>query len=174
MNIDEVDYVKFEYRLRHRNVQRGHLNRVYVQIHNRGIKPAGVPPADKVTVKLLYSNILNSPTEPLEPPRFPALLSDFWTSFYSDGSYSSATWQQIGEPKKLPWGLKTLTHTEPTILTWEWDTPADIADHVGLLVVIDSSEDAIPETNKVFSDNIESLVRNEKHIGVKLVDVVNM
>ena len=61
MNIDEVDYVKFEYRLRHRNLQRERENRVYVQIHNRGIKHAGLSPADKVTVKIFYANVLNSP-----------------------------------------------------------------------------------------------------------------
>jgi hypothetical protein len=171
MDIDEVDYVKFENRLRHRDIERGHLNRIYLQVHNRGIKPAGLPPADKVTIKLLYANILNSPSERPEPPRFPALAPDFWTSFYSDGSYSSSTWKQIGESKKLPLGPKTLTHTEPTIVSWEWNTPADIADHIGLLLVIDSPEDAIPEGNKIFSNNIESLVRTEKHIGIRLVTV---
>jgi hypothetical protein len=35
------------------------------------------------------------------------------------------------EVKKLPFGPKTLTHTEPTILASEWDTPENIADHVG-------------------------------------------
>jgi hypothetical protein len=171
MDIDEVDYVKFENRLRHRDIKRGHLNRIYLQVHNRGIKPAGLLPADKVTIKLLYANVLNSATEPPEPPRFPALAPDFWTSFYSDGSYSSSTWKQIGESKKLPWGPKTLTHTEPTIVSWEWKTPTDIADRIGLLLVIDSPEDAIPERNKIFSNNIESLVRTEKHIGIRLVTV---
>jgi hypothetical protein len=37
--------------------------------------------------------------------------------------------------------------------------------------VIDSPEDAIPEGNKIFSNNIESLVRTEKHIGIRLVTV---
>jgi hypothetical protein len=120
---------------------------------------------------LLINSILDSPTEPPEPPRFPALAPDFWTSFYSDGSYSSSTWKQIGESKKLPWEPKTLTHTEPTIVSWEWDTPADIADRIGLLLVIDSPEDAIPEGNKIFSNNIERLVRTEKHIGIRLVTV---
>jgi hypothetical protein len=73
MNIDEVDYVKFEYRLRHRNLQRDRENRVYVQIHNRGIKPAGQPPADKVTIKIFYANVLNSPNEPSESPMLPGL-----------------------------------------------------------------------------------------------------
>jgi hypothetical protein len=171
MDIDEVDYVKFENRLRHRDIKRRHLNRIYLQLHNRGIKSAGLPPADKVTIKLLYANVLNSATEPPEPPRFPALAPDFWTSFYSDGSYSSSTWKQIGASKKLPCGPKTLTHTEPTIVSWEWNTPADIADRIGLLLVIDSPEDAIPEGNKIFSNNIESLVRTEKHIGIRLVTV---
>jgi photosystem II stability/assembly factor-like uncharacterized protein len=173
MDINDVDYVKFEQRLRHRALTRGGLNRVYVQIHNRGTKSAGVPPADKVGVKLLYANVINSSSERSEPPRFPDLLSDFWTKFYSETPISTSTWTQIGEVKKLPYGPKTLTHTEPTLLAWEWKTPVDVADRVGLLVVVDSPEDPIPQSHKSLFD-IENLVRSEKHIGVRLVDVVNM
>ena len=174
-NIDEVDYVKFESRLRHRSLKRGHKNRVYIQVHNRGTKPAGIPPTDKVIVKILYTNVLNSSIESSDdPPRFPPLPSDFWTSFYSDTPFSSRAWKQIGEAKKLPSEPKTLTHTEPTILAWEWDTPTDLPDNIGILVVIDSPEDPIAETNKAFSNNIESLVRNEKHIGIRLLRVTGI
>ena len=104
----------------------------------------------------------------------PGLPSNFWTGFYSDTPISTPTWTQISEVKKLPCEPKTLTHTEPTILAWEWKIPPNVADRVGLLLLVDSPEDRIPDTNKVFSDNIEKLVRNEKHVGVRVVDVVNV
>jgi len=81
----------------------------------------------------------------------PGLPNDFWAGFHSDTKYSKSTWTQIGDAKKLPCGPKTLTNTEPTILAWEWNVPSNVADRVGVLVVIDSPEDPIPDTNKVFS-----------------------
>jgi hypothetical protein len=74
-----------------------------------------------------------------------------------------------------------LTNVEPTVLCWEWqpkdwegETPLDAngltVGRVGLLVVIDSMEDPIPEENKKIFD-IEELVRNEKHIGVRVLEV---
>ena len=39
-DMDEVDYVKFENRIRNRNLIAGTKNRIYVQVHNRGIKDA--------------------------------------------------------------------------------------------------------------------------------------
>jgi hypothetical protein len=169
MNIDEVDYVKFEYRLRHRNLQRERENRIYIQVHNRGIKSA-----NNVTVKIFYANLPNIPADPSQSPVLPDLPSDFWTTFHSDTPVSSSTWTQIGEAKNLPSGPKTLTHTEPTILAWEWKVPQNTADRIGVLVVVDSPEDPIPDTNKVFSDNIEKLVRSEKHIGLRVVDVTSV
>ena len=39
MAVASVDYAAFETALEHRNPQRGMLNRVYVQIQNRGVLP---------------------------------------------------------------------------------------------------------------------------------------
>jgi hypothetical protein len=107
MDIDDVDYVKFEYRLRHRAIAREHINRAYVQIHNRGIKPAGVPPADKIAVKLLHANVLNSTSKPSDAPRFPALPSDLRTNFYLDSPISSTSeWSQIAKSKNFHLDLR--------------------------------------------------------------------
>ena len=76
-----------------------------------------------------------------------------------------------------------MTNVEPTVVCWDWDTPYDLewetslgADdsvvcQVGLLVVMDSPTigNPIPEENKKIF-NIEELVRNEKHIGVFLLE----
>jgi hypothetical protein len=157
MNIDDVDYVAFETRLQHRNPQKGRVNRIYVQVHNRGVKSA-----DNVTVKILYADISNG---------YPPLSIDFWTSFPED-STDTRGWRPIGKPQVLPSAPKTLTHTEPTILAWEWNTPEEISDNIGLMVIAESPEDPIPESNKIF--RIEDLVPNEKHVGLRDLSVVNI
>jgi photosystem II stability/assembly factor-like uncharacterized protein len=157
MNIDDVDYVAFETKLQHRNPQRGRINRVYVQVHNRGIKSA-----DNVTVKIFYADTSNG---------YPPLPSDFWTSFPNDPS-DTINWKPIGKPQILPSPPKTLTNTEPTILAWEWSTTVEVADNVGLLVIADSSEDPIPGGNKIF--NVADLVRNEKHVGLRDLNVIDV
>ena len=157
MNMDDVDYVAFETRLYHRDPQRGRVNRVYVQVRNRGIKPA-----DKVFVKLFYADI---------SAEYPVLPQDFWTSFPDDPS-DMANWKPIGKAQVLPSPPKTLTNTEPTILAWEWSTPMEVADNVSLLVVTDSPEDPIPSRNKIF--NITDLVPNEKHVGLRDLAVINV
>jgi hypothetical protein len=157
MNIEDVDYIAFESRLYHRNPKRGRINRVYVQVHNRGIKSA-----DNVTVKILYADISAG---------YPNLPTDFWTAFPGN-SADTSKWKPIGEAKVLPSPPKTLTNTEPTILAWEWTTPPSVADHLGLMVILDSPADPIPGANKIF--NVAELVRNEKHVGLKDLSVVNV
>jgi hypothetical protein len=66
-----------------------------------------------------------------------------------------------------------LTHTEPTVLNWDWNPGSDVSDTVGLLVIIDSQEDPIPEANKKVFD-IEHLVITEKHIGLRKLNVINI
>jgi photosystem II stability/assembly factor-like uncharacterized protein len=179
MDMDDVDYVKFEYRIRNKNPIPGRINRIYVQVHNRGVKDAS-----NVSIKLLYAKVINrvsdDRTKPFEP-RLPDIPQNFWTDF-PNNSADLGLWKQIGEKKSLPDGPKTLTNVEPTVLCWEWETPKDwewetpldangpIVGRVGLLVVIDSMEDPIPEENKKIFD-IGELVRNEKHIGVRVLEV---
>jgi photosystem II stability/assembly factor-like uncharacterized protein len=171
IDIDEVDYVKFEYRIRSMNLKEGCKNRVYVQVHNRGIKDAG-----DVTIKLLWAKVLNSGSEDKsrsKEPNLPDIPQNFWND-----SADLGLWKQIGIkflPEPLPdQKIKTLTNAEPTILCWEWNIPIDksgqIDSQIGLLVVIDSPEDPIPEQNKRIFD-IKNLVRNEKHIGIRVLKV---
>jgi hypothetical protein len=164
MDVEDVDYVKFENRLKHRNPQRGYVNRVYVQIHNRGIK--AVDEKKPVKVRIFYANLSNE-----SPSRYPNLPQDFWTAFPNDPKDTS-NWKPIGKAKDLPSGPKTLTNTEPTVLAWEWDVPSDTSDRICLLVIIDSPEDPIPESNKKIF-NIGDLVSNEKHVGLIDLNVVN-
>ncbi len=151
MNVTDVDYVAFESKLEHRNPQRDAINRVYVQVHNRGIQPA-----TNVTVKILYADASSG---------YPDLPSDFWTAFPDDPTDTSQ-WAPIGSAKIIP----SLSPTEPAVLEWDWSTPATAADPSCLLVVTNCPSDPIPEENKVF--NIDALVPNEKRVGLRKLDVV--
>lgn len=151
-NVADVDYMIFESKLQHHNPQRGRINRVYVQIHNRGIQAA-----NNVTVKILYANASAG---------LPPLPSDFWTAFPGD-SANTTNWKPIDVSKVIP----SLSPTLPTILEWDWLTPTSAADHTCLLMVVDSPDDPIPAANKVF--NVDTLGVIEKHVGFKNLHVVN-
>jgi hypothetical protein len=164
-DIESVDYVKFESKLIHRNIRRERVNHIYVQVHNRGIMSAGQDPRDKVQIKLLYANIINTDSE------YPKLPSNLWSGFL-DNSFDTSVWKPIGEVKYLPSGSKTLTNIEPTTIGWKWNVPLETADRICLLVIINSPEDPIRDKNKEIV-NIENLVRIEKHIGLRQVQVVD-
>jgi photosystem II stability/assembly factor-like uncharacterized protein len=149
MPVSAVDFVAFESSLQHRNAQRGRVNRVYVQIHNRGIQPAA-----NVTVKVYFADASAG---------LPPLPSDFWTAFPPSGT----AWTAIGPAKTIG----SLSNTIPTIVEWDWSTPASAADHTCLLVVVDSAADSIPAANKVF--DVGALVPNEKHAGLKNLHIIS-
>ncbi|HEV2803562.1 MAG TPA: hypothetical protein VGW57_01400 [Chthoniobacterales bacterium] len=144
-----VDYLVFDNSLQHRNAQRGNLNRVYVQVHNRGFA-AGA----SVTVRLYFADASAG---------LPPLPANFW----SGASLSGPNWFSIGPAKIIP----SLSPVEPTILEWDWATPATAAAHTCLLVVMDSPADPIPAANK--SLNVGVLVPNEKRVGLKNLSIVN-
>ena len=155
-NVKDVDYVVFESKLKHHSPQPGSINRVYLQVHNRGIHY----PAGDVFVKVLYG-----PASAGLPP----LPADFWTKFPDDSS-NTTYWKPIGAARMIY--SDYLSPSIPGVLEWDWLAPPDADEHSCLLVVIDpvGTEDAIPSANKVF--NIATLVRNEKHVGLKNLHVV--
>jgi photosystem II stability/assembly factor-like uncharacterized protein len=145
-----VDYLVFETRLAHSNAQLGVMNRVYVQVHNRGIQPA-----TNVTVKILYA---------AASPVLPALPADFWTAFPGDGN--TTAWLPIGTAQVIT----SVSPTRPEILEWDWTPPANQAEHTCLLIVIDCASDPIPAANKVF--DVSTLVTTEKRVGLKNLHLV--
>ena len=150
--VSQFDYVTFETTLQHRNAQRGNVNRVYVQVHNRGFAPAA-----NVTVKLLFA-----PAAAGLPP----LPADFWTAFPNNAA-SASPWVPIGAAKTIA----SLSATAPAVLEWEWTTPASAPQHSCLLVVMDCPADPIPAGSKVF--DVDGLVTQEKRAGLKNLHVVD-
>jgi len=146
-----VDYLAFETRLAHTNAQRTATNRVYVQVHNRGIQPAAA-----VTVKLLYA---------AASPTLPDLPLDFWTAFPGNGT--TTNWVPIGSAQTIA----SISPTRPEILEWDWAPPSSLPDHTCLLIVADCPTDPIPAANKIFS--VGTLVAAEKHVGLKNLHLIN-
>jgi photosystem II stability/assembly factor-like uncharacterized protein len=147
----KVDYVAYETQLAHRDPQRGVMNRVYVQLHNRGISAA-----TNVTVKILYADA---------SPGLPNLPANFWTAFPGNGDQTF--WKAIGAAKVIP----ALSPHRPEILEWDWVPPVSAASHSCLLIVVDSASDPIPAAHKVFS--IGALVPQEKRVGLKNLHVID-
>ncbi|MBZ5657163.1 MAG: hypothetical protein LAO56_18005 [Acidobacteriia bacterium] len=152
MAVAAVDYVAFEAKLQHRQPQRGRVNRVYVQVHNRGYQPAA-----NVRVKVMYADASAG---------LPPLPGDFWTNFPGDPS-STAVWHPIGSAQTIP----SVEPLKPSIVEWDWTPPATTAEHSCLLVVIDCAADPIPAANKVF--DIGQLVTMEKRVGLKNLHVID-
>jgi len=149
--VASVDYLVYETRLEHNDPQRGVLNRVYVQVHNRGIQAA-----NNVTVKILYADA---------SPGLPNLPANFWTAFPGNGDQTF--WKAIGAAKVIP----SISPRRPEILEWDWVPPLSAASHSCLLIVVDCPADPIPAANKVF--NIGTLVTQEKRVGLKNLHVIN-
>jgi photosystem II stability/assembly factor-like uncharacterized protein len=151
MPVSAVDYLAFETKLAHRNPERGVINRVYVQVHNRGIQPA-----TNVTVKILYADA---------SPGLPDLPANFWTAFPGNGT--TTVWHPIGAAKTIP----SISPTRPEVIEWDWVPPASAAQHSCLLVVVDSAENPIPAANKVFA--IAPLVTHEKRVGLRNLNIID-
>jgi photosystem II stability/assembly factor-like uncharacterized protein len=150
MPVNAVDFVAYEATLIHRDPQRGRTNRVYVQVHNRGIQAADV------NVKILFADAT---------AQLPDLPADFWTAFPGN-SANISVWTPIGATQTV-----NVKPGLPSILEWDWVPPMATAQHSCLLVVCDSAADPIPAANKVF--NIGSLVTGERRVGLKNLHVVD-
>jgi hypothetical protein len=149
--VSDVDFVAFEAQLFHRNAVRGNVNRVYAQVHNRGIKPA------TVKVKLLFAD---------STAKVPPLPNDFWTAFPGNSAVPNTPWHPIGSFKTV-----TVTPTLPTVLEWDWLTPMGQPTHTCLLLVVGSADDPIPAAHKIF--DVDQLVKIDKRAGLKNLHIVD-
>jgi photosystem II stability/assembly factor-like uncharacterized protein len=152
MPVAAVDYVAFESKLQHRQPQRTKVNRVYVQIHNRGFQAA-----TNLNVKILWAEASAG---------LPNLPSDFWTAFPGNSS-TTTQWHPVGAAQTIA----SFKPGIPMILEWDWTPPATAADHSCMLVVMDCASDPIPSANKVFDVGI--LIPTEKHVGLKNLHLID-
>ncbi|MCU0286500.1 MAG: hypothetical protein MUF15_08870, partial [Acidobacteria bacterium] len=123
------DGVEFDRDLVHDSPIRNRVNRVYVQVHNRG--PIN---AANVTVKILWTSASAG---------LPPLPADFWTA-YPGNSSNTSVWSPIGTTQTIP----VLEPSRPVILTWNWTPPASAPTHSCIIAVINSAGDPTPAANK--------------------------
>lgn len=152
MPISDVDYVAFEAKLQDRGPQPTRVNRVYVQLVNRGFQAAL-----NVNVKLLWADAAAG---------LPDLPQDFWTAFPRN-SGNTSQWRPIGSAHTIA----TFNPGLPNILEWDFTPPASASEHACLIVVMDSASDPIPPGNKVF--DIGTLTATDKRIGLKNLHVMD-
>lgn len=134
-----ANYLDFETRLTHESAEKGNLNRVYVQVHNRGPSPAS-----NVTVKIMTAGASAG---------LPAPPADFWSNW--PNSAGDANWTPVGAPKTID----TLESLRPTVLHWDWTPRADADAHSCMLVVIDSPSDPSPPRRRASSTSGSSSPR---------------
>ena len=138
----DVDYLAFETAFEHRNPQRGQVNRVYVQVHNRGAAPAS-----NVVVKILFADAT---------PGLPDLPADFWTAFPGSSGMPSP-WTPIGSAQTIA----SLRPERPAVLEWDWTLPMSAATHSCLLVVTSCIEDPPGVKSLV----LDTLVTQNRQVG---------
>jgi photosystem II stability/assembly factor-like uncharacterized protein len=151
MPVAAVDYVSFE-AMQHRQPQRTKVNRVYVQLHNRGFQPA-----TNVNARILWADASAG---------LPALPNDFWAAFPGN-STDTAQWRPIGAAQTIA----SFKPGKPVVLEWDWTPPQTAAEHSCMLVVMDSTSDPIPAARKVFDVGV--LVPADKRIGLKNLHIVD-
>ena len=146
-----VDYVAFE-ALQHRQPQRTKVNRVYVQLCNRGFQPA-----TNVNVKILWADASAG---------LPLLPNDFWTAFPGN-STNTSQWRPVGAAQTIA----SFKPGKPVVLEWDWTPPQTAAEHSCMLVVMDSASDPIPAASKVFDVGV--LIPTEKRVGLKNLHIID-
>ncbi|MFN7920350.1 MAG: hypothetical protein U0Q16_09650 [Bryobacteraceae bacterium] len=141
-----VDYLAFETKLAHRNPMRGALNRVYVQVHNRGIARAA-----NVTVKVLFADA---------SPGLSDLPADFFTAFPADAA--TGAWKAVAAAKTI-----SVAPTRPEVVEFDWTLPAAAAQHASLLAVVQSADDPVAQ-----SFEIATLVPGNRQVALRSVHLV--
>ncbi|MES1240652.1 MAG: hypothetical protein ABUT39_03440 [Acidobacteriota bacterium] len=143
------DGVEFDTEVVHDDPYRGEVNRVYLQVHNRGYQTT-----TNVRVRVFFADAsagLPDLPNPLIPP-------DFDLS-------STVDWQPVGPAQTIA----ELKPNRPVIVHWDFNVPAGAATHSCLLGVVSSDDDPITTTEV----HAEPLHRNEKRVCLKNLHVID-
>jgi photosystem II stability/assembly factor-like uncharacterized protein len=143
-----IDFIGF-HEMPNRGPRHGADAKVYLQVNNRGPKPA-----NNVQARLFWAN--------KDGDAFPDLPADFWTAFPGSDPSDISTWHPIGPAQTIG----VLRPAEPQVLTFPW--PSDgISNPVGVLAVITSPDDPIQESGR----SIAAIVAANNHILLKELSV---
>lgn len=125
---------------------RNSVNRLFVQIHNRG--PA---PATDVKVRAFFSQSVPDPIPPLP--------DDFWSGGRPfDADPASDRWVPVGS-------TITIAAVPPgdRVVEWDWSVPALAVKNFAVLVVVTCAEDSIAAGPL----DVKEFVRGSKHAALK-------
>jgi Sortilin, neurotensin receptor 3, len=125
-------------------------SRVYVQVQSRG--PA---PATDVSVRVFAAKKIDGNFAPLD--------NLFWTNVFDGNAGQFSMWKPIGDKQVL----SQIPVALPSVVKWDWETPFDSGDTIGLLTVISAPGDPVAEA----SLDVEQVVRNNRHVALKEVTV---
>lgn len=143
------DGVEFDTEVVHDDPYRDEVNRVYLQVHNRGYETT-----TNVHVRVFFADAsagLPALPNALTPPDF--------------NLTSTVDWRPVGPAQTIP----QLKPNRPVIVSWDFTVPAGAATHSCLLGVVSSSDDPIT----TLETNVETLHRNEKRVGLKNLHVID-
>ena len=143
------DGVEFDIEVEHDDPQRDEVNRVYLQVHNRGYEPT-----TDVRVRVFFASAaggLPPFPNPLTPPDFDLT--------------STVDWQPIGPAQTIP----LLEPNRPVIVSWDFTVPAGATTHSCLIGVVSSPDDPITTTET----NAELLHINDKRVCLKNLHVID-
>lgn len=151
----QVDGVEFDEQLPHQHPVVGEVNRVYVQVHNRGYLEAY-----GVQVSLYFASAGSS------TPQVPALQDGFWEGFPTP---PGGAWTRIGKPQSL----KVVASGQPSVARFEWIPPVDLDEHVALLAICTHAKDdltQVPPESPLTSD-VMALVEADRRVALRLTRV---
>jgi len=148
----------FETTLQHRNPKRGTTNgttnRIYAQVHNRGVSKAS-----NVKVRLFFADAYAS---------LPPLPVNFWSGVMPfTGSPLGEAWTAVGETQQLTF----VEPGKPGIVSWDWIIPESANEHSCLLMVTSSDENPLNGAGVMDADE---LVLHNKQVGLKNLHIENI
>jgi len=141
-----VDDVAFESALTHNSPVRGRVNRLYVQVHNRGKTIAR-----NVTIRVYYTEA---------GPHLPPLSPNFWTHFPTLQPPAPGTWRSFGDAQNLD-----VLATEPTVVRLDRVMGDGDPDDYCFLIIADGEK--IPAENRI--EDVQDLIHRERRAALKNV-----
>lgn len=141
-------------RIQHRSLQRGSVNRVYVQVHNRG---AGA--AANVQVRAFIADASAG---------LPPLPADFWAGGRPfTGDPTATSWTPIGPTRTVA----LLKPAEPAVLAWDYTAPLSASSHSCILAVTTCAQEPL---NGAGITDVGTLVTTRKHVTLKNLQIASL
>ena len=126
---EAIDGVEFDETLVSDKPLAGDINRVYVQVHNRGF---GAAAKVKVSLYFAKANHAPAPAGPLTPPDIDNRIN------YPGDPAADSPWKLASSQT-----LGALAPGEPTVVRFDWLAPLELTDGVALMAVCSNDKDQL-------------------------------